>query len=41
LEAEMGRYKNVSRDEEFSKFYNHEAIVALSLLEKLISDDVE
>ena len=36
LEAEMGRCKNVSRDEEFSKLYNHEAIVTRSLFEKLI-----
>lgn len=36
LETEMGRYKNVSREEEFSKFYNHEAIVTRSLFEKFI-----
>jgi hypothetical protein len=36
LEAEMGRCKNVSTDEEFSKLYNHEANVTRSLFEKLI-----
>jgi hypothetical protein len=32
----MGRCKNVSRDEEFSKLYNHEANVTRSLFGKLI-----